>query len=136
MEAVELAGENARRASLEINVAEGDLLVALPEELRGCVHLVVSNPPYIARADADGLPSEVRADPELALFGGTEIHRRLAGEAREWLRPGGRIAVEIGDRQGADVVRIFRAAGYESVQVHPDLTLRDRVVTARRPTAQ
>jgi release factor glutamine methyltransferase len=134
-EAVELATRNAQRASLDVRILGGDLLTALPDELRGTVDLVVSNPPYVDRDDADGLPAEVRADPDLALFGGTEIHRRIAEEARAWLRPGGHVAVEIGDRQAPEVSDIFRAARYEHVEVHPDLAMRDRVVTARRPSA-
>ncbi len=132
-EAVELAAENAARASLDVTILEGDLLAPLPEGLR--VDLVVGNPPYVDVADSEGLPREVREDPELALYGGTEIHRRIAKEARGRLRPGGAVAVEIGERQGREVVDIFRTAGYGQVEIHPDLALRDRVVSARHPSA-
>jgi release factor glutamine methyltransferase len=91
----------------------------------------VSNPPYVA--ESDELPPEVRADPELALFGGTDVHLRIAEEARRWLRPGGSVAVEIGSTQGEEVRSIFEAAGYVRVEVFPDLAMRDRVVVARVP---
>jgi release factor glutamine methyltransferase len=132
-EAVGLARENAERTSVAVSILEGDLLSPTPPDLAGSVDLVVSNPPYVDVAE--DLPPEVRADPDLALFGGVEVHRRIAQEAWPWLRPGGRVAVEIGARQGPEAADLFRAAGYERVEVHPDLALRDRVVTARRPSA-
>ncbi|HEX9375062.1 MAG TPA: peptide chain release factor N(5)-glutamine methyltransferase [Actinomycetota bacterium] len=132
-EAVQLAAENAERLLLPVVVLEGDLFGPLPGELRGGFDLVVSNPPYVDAGDAADLPLEVRADPDLALFGGTGFHRRIAREARPWLRPGGVVAVEIGAGQGPEVRVIFERAGFEAVEVHPDLALRDRVVTARMP---
>ncbi len=132
-EAVKLATENAERLLLPVRALEGDLFGPLPGELRGRVDLVVANPPYLDAADAADLPPEVRADPDLALYGGTEIHRRIARESRGWLVPGGGAAVEMGATQGPDVRTIFERAGYEAVEVHPDLALRDRVVTARLP---
>ena len=131
--AVELAMENAGRLGLEVKVREGDLLGPLPGELRGSVDLFVSNPPYVEEADARALPSDVLADPDDALFGGTAVHRRLAAEAPAWLRPGGVLAVEIGEEQGPEVRSVFEAAAFLDVEVLPDLALRDRVVTGRMP---
>ncbi|HXJ65751.1 MAG TPA: peptide chain release factor N(5)-glutamine methyltransferase, partial [Actinomycetota bacterium] len=130
-EAVALARENAARHSLIVTVVDGDLFAPVPSELAGAVDLVVSNPPYV-EADAP-LPPDVRADPELALFGGTAVHRRIAEEGCSWLRPGGAVAVEIGAGQGAEVRSIFHEAGYTNVEVLPDLAMRDRVVVARFP---
>jgi release factor glutamine methyltransferase len=129
--AVTLASENAARHGLEVTLLEGDLFSALPNELSGSLDLVVSNPPYVDQSDE--LSAEVRADPDLALFGGTEVHRRIASEARRWLRPGGSVAVEIGSTQGSVVRSLFEAAGYVDVEVLPDLAMRDRVVVARVP---
>jgi release factor glutamine methyltransferase len=132
-DAVALARENADRLGLPVEVVEGDLLHPLPERLRGVVDLVVSNPPYVDLSAAGDLPAEVLADPPLALFGGTDVHRLIADESRDWLAPGGVVAVEIGAAQAADVRHAFEHAGYDRVDVHPDLALRDRVVTARWP---
>jgi len=134
--AVELANENATRLGLQVAVHEGDLLHALPAELAGAVDLVVSNPPYVDPDEADRLSADVRADPDEALFGGTEFHRRLAAEAPEWLKRGGVLAVEIGANQGPEVRAILESAGYERVEVLPDLAMRDRVVLGRVPKAR
>jgi release factor glutamine methyltransferase len=131
-EAVELARANAARLGLDVTVVEGDLLASLPEELRGRVDLVVSNPPYIAPEELDDLPSEVKADPELALLGGIEVYERLAAEALRWLRDGGVLAVEIAASRSEAVVDVL-GASFMGVRVEPDLAGRDRVVLARRP---
>jgi release factor glutamine methyltransferase len=128
-EAVALAGENARLSRLEIEVLEGDLLSPLPSSLRGGLDLVVSNPPYLDPEELAAAPREVRADPPRALLGGTDVHRRLAREAAEWLRPGGWLAMEIGAGQGREVAALL--SGYRDVEVARDLAGLDRVVRGR-----
>jgi release factor glutamine methyltransferase len=130
-DAVGLARENAGRHGLEVEVLEGDLLDPLPPRLRGRLDLVVSNPPYVTAEEYAGLPPEVRADPELALLGGTEVHARLARQAAGWLRPGGALVVEIGSAQGGEVGALLARAGFREVGVLPDLAGRDRVVAGR-----
>jgi release factor glutamine methyltransferase len=131
-EAVAVARANASRHALEVEVLEGDLLDPVPADLRGRLDLVVSNPPYVTREEYEDLPPEVRAEPEEALVGGTEVHRRLAGETPAWLRPGGRVLVEIGSEQGGEVAAMLWAS-FERVEVIPDLAGRDRVVRAMLP---
>ncbi|MGH2664167.1 MAG: peptide chain release factor N(5)-glutamine methyltransferase [Actinomycetota bacterium] len=131
-EAVAVARANASRHALEVEVLEGDLLDPVPADLRGRLDLVVSNPPYVTREEYEDLPPEVRAEPEEALVGGTEVHRRLAAEAPAWLRPGGGVLVEIGSEQGGEVAAML-SASFERVEVIPDLIGRDRVVRAMLP---
>jgi release factor glutamine methyltransferase len=135
--AVEVAAENSARLGMEarVDVREGDLFAPLPQESRGLVDLLISNPPYIPSADVPDLPAEVAGfEPHLALDGGADgldVYRRILSEGRSWLRPGtGILAVELDER------RVQAAAGearewYEEVRVVSDLTGRDRIVTAR-----
>jgi release factor glutamine methyltransferase len=131
-EAVELAAHNADRLGLEVSVLRGDLLDPLAGELRGAVDLVVSNPPYVEPQELVDLPAEVRADPPLAIVGGIDVYRRLFGAARGWIRPGGSVAVEIGQTHGAATAAAATSAGFGDVRVLPDLLGRDRVVVGRR----
>lgn len=131
-EAVELARRNALRHELDVDVREGDLLGPVPEELRGWVDLVVSNPPYVTPDEYDDLPAEVRADPPLALLGGLEVYERLAADALRWLRDGGALVVEVADGRGPAVADVLRTA-FVDVTVREDLAGRERVVVARRP---
>lgn len=102
----------------------------------GQFDLIVSNPPYVARDEMPGLCAEVHHEPRMALTDegdGLSAYRIIARDAPAHLRPGGRLLVEIGPTQGAAVSEMFRLAGLEEVQLHPDLDGRDRVVMGRKP---
>lgn len=115
----------------------GDVTDALPE-LDGQVDLVVSNPPYIPLSAWESVAVEARDhDPAPALWGGGEdgldVVRAVERTAGRLLRPGGHVAVEHADVQGAAVVEIFARTGrWSQVRGHRDLTERDRFVTAVR----
>jgi release factor glutamine methyltransferase len=106
-------------------------------DVPGQFDLIVSNPPYIALAEIDGLQTEVRDhEPRMALtdFGdGLGAYRRIAAGAPAHLVPGGRLLVEIGPGQSAPVKALFAAEGLAEMSVLQDLDGRDRVVCARRP---
>jgi len=126
------------RLSERVHVLEGDLFGVLPRELRGHVDLVVANPPYVPSEEIASLPAEVgRFEPALALDGGPDglgVARRIWGEALEWLKPGGAIALELDERRvragGQEIVE-----WYEEVRIVPDLAGRDRVLVALAPSA-
>ena len=106
-------------------------------QVTGMFDLIVSNPPYIAADEMPDLSVEVRDhDPEGALTDGGDglsAYRAIASGAGAHLRPGGRIALEIGWQQGAQVREILGAAGFAEVKVLPDLDGRDRVVIGTWP---
>ena len=129
-ESVDLAGRNADRLGLDVEVLLGDLLDPLPVTLQRRLDLVVSNPPYVSEEEYAALPRHVLADPPEALVGGTRFHRRLVEESPAWLRPRGWLVMEIGERQGAEVATIM-AGRFESVEVLPDPARRDRIVRGR-----
>jgi release factor glutamine methyltransferase len=132
-EAVALARENAGSLGLPLTVLEGDLLDALPAELRGGVDVVACNPPYVPPEARDSLPPDVRAEPELAVFGGLALYERLFAQSMGCLRPGGVVAVEIEESTAAAVSQAAAREGFEGLSVRRDLTGRDRVVRGRRP---
>jgi release factor glutamine methyltransferase len=112
---------------------EGDLLGAVPGEQ---FDLVVSNPPYVARRDADTLPPELAHEPEVALFGGEDgfaVSSRLIGQAVEALVPGGAFAVELAPDQTERIAEECREAGLIEVETLRDLARRLRVVVAHKP---
>jgi len=103
--------------------------------IAGKFDLVLSNPPYLASGEISGLAPEVAAyDPMLALDGGPDgldAYRRIAAGAPAVLAEGGRLLVEIGAGQAAQVSDIFRAAGLKldpSQAISRDLAGRPRVV--------
>lgn len=99
--------------------------------------LLVSNPPYIARAEIENLQIEVRDfEPRLALDGGEDgLHpyRQIAARGRQFLVPNGLCALEIGADQGQSVPALFEAAFWSVESVLKDGAGLDRVVLARNP---
>ena len=132
-EAVALTRENAATLGLEVTVFEGDMLEPVPGSIRGELDAVVCNPPYVALEARDSLPKDVRAEPELAVFGGLDIYERLFEQAFASLRPGGLVAVEIEESRAEAVSKAAEQEGFEELSVRQDLTGRDRVVSGRRP---
>lgn len=124
-EALTTARANAERLGLSerARFLQSDWFEALAAEPR--FDLLVSNPPYIARAVVEGLPSIVRdQDPRLALEGGEDglaAYRILAREGQRFLRPGGAMLLEIGYDQEESVGALFKDQGWRDGQCRCDL---------------
>ena len=133
-EALDVAQSNAERLGLAVEFVEGDLFGALATRWSATFDLIISNPPYVSEREWESLPAEIRDhEPRAALLGGNDglsFHRRIASGAPGWLAPGGALVLEIGDRQGPDVLEILRVAGW-AAELDVDLAGRDRFVVAR-----
>jgi len=128
-DALALARENAARTGLAVELLEHDVAGGLPG---GPYDLVVSNPPYVERADLETLMADVREyEPHVALVG-DRIPELIAGAAVEVLRPGGHLVLEVGDGQALAMAATLGGLGFADVATTPDLTGRDRVVEGRR----
>lgn len=133
--ALAVARENAR--ALDLADRAGFAAADWFDGVEGRFDLIVSNPPYIAAAEMAGLAPEVRDwEPALALSpggDGLDAYRAITAGAGAHLVPGGRLLLEIGPAQGAEVAGLCRAAGLADVAIRHDLDGRDRVVAARAP---
>ncbi|MGR3759116.1 peptide chain release factor N(5)-glutamine methyltransferase [Roseobacteraceae bacterium NS-SX3] len=108
--------------------------------VEGRFDLIVSNPPYIALDEMEGLSAEVRRhEPEMALTDGGDglgAYRGIAAGVADHLAPRGRVLLEIGPTQGEAVTQLLRRAGLQDLRVIADLDGRDRVVCARAAQKQ
>ncbi|MDA3805496.1 MULTISPECIES: putative protein N(5)-glutamine methyltransferase [Clavibacter] len=123
-------------------VHRGDLLDALPDDLRGRIDVLVANVPYVPRAALALMPPEARLhEPEATRDGGPDgldVLRRVARGSGPWLAPDGILLVEVADAQLDDAVAAFADAGLEARVERIDAPEDDaddgtRVVTGRRP---
>lgn len=134
--AVACAADNAVRRGLAVVVRAGDLLAPVPDQLRGRVHVLVSNPPYLTVDEVERAAPEVAEhEPRQALVGGPggqDVSWRLLASAREWLAPGGTVLIEAETSRVAATAAYARELGLRDVAVHRDLAGRDRVVAGRR----
>ena len=103
-----------------------------PERALGEFQCIVSNPPYLPRADLETLDASVKDyEPHLALDGGEDgldFYQTISGKWKEALAPGGRLYFEVGIGQADTVLRIMRAQGFGDIQIVKDLHDIPRVV--------
>ena len=132
LEALALAKENVEKNKVKVEFLQGDGVAALPKGLQ--FDLIISNPPYIATAEIDTLQPEVRDfDPRGALDGGVDgldFYRRLAAEAKPFLKPGGKIMLEFGDGQAPAIRGIFENEKWIVEAVKEDYSQRARILIA------
>ncbi|MEJ2716552.1 MAG: peptide chain release factor N(5)-glutamine methyltransferase [Deltaproteobacteria bacterium] len=135
--ALQTAAFNAQETGVSASVRflASDLFGAVKPGTR--FDVICSNPPYIASDVIPTLePEIVNFEPMSALDGGPEgldIIRRLASEARDYLKERGALILEIGDRQESSVREIFAAIGiFRDITVARDLAGKVRVVKGKR----
>ncbi|MBC7842359.1 MAG: peptide chain release factor N(5)-glutamine methyltransferase [Gemmatimonadaceae bacterium] len=138
--AIDVAELNAR-ATLTRDCARTEFRVGHLLEPVGEQHIdvVVSNPPYIAIGEREGLPDAVRAwEPALALFGGPDgmgVIRELVSQAEHRLTVGGMLLMEVDARRADDARACTAAPQWRDAQVVVDAFGRDRFVIAQRTAA-
>ncbi len=159
--ALVVASRNALRLGMpeRVKFMESNVLARLlDKDFLGSFDFVVSNPPYVGHDELDMVQREVREfEPRLAWGGlehGDEFYRRLFPQALLALKPGGSVVVEIGynmrdavlallDQDAASAFRppqddarlkagATRAAGWEEIEVRPDLRGIPRVISAKK----
>lgn len=125
--AAQNAAQNAVSSRLTLLCADFfDGALPIPD---ASLDALLANPPYIPSAVVDTLSAEVRAEPRRALDGGADgldFYRALLPLYRRYLRPGGKILLEIGYDQGAALREIAASGGF-ACEIRKDLGGHDRV---------
>ena len=152
--ALAVARRNARRheVSERVQFVETSLLqnveASAAEErhdalLQGRVpefDLIVSNPPYVGRREAETLAREVREhEPQRALYGGEEgyeLYGELIRQAAKRLKLGGLLVLELGYNSLPAVQPLLDPQNWLNVSVTNDLAGVSRVIAAERATKQ
>ena len=134
--ALEVAKANAEKHQVDARVTffQGDLLAPIPPGTQ--FDVIVSNPPYVKTGDLKTLQREVQREPQEALDGGpagVTLIARVVTDALPRLRPGGLLAMEIGEDEGTAVKELLVRAGYHDVKIEKDLARHERLALGRRP---
>jgi ribosomal protein L3 glutamine methyltransferase len=105
--ALSVCRRNIRRLNLgrRVHALRSDILTAVS----GRYDIIVSNPPYVGRAEMRTLPKEYRHEPKLGLASGADglsAVRAILGAAGRHLNAGGILVVEVGNTERA-LLRAF-----------------------------
>ena len=126
-----VAKENAKMHEVDADWIRSDLFDNITETF----DVIMANPPYIPTGEILSLMPEVRDfEPGNALDGGADgldFYRKIAGQVKDYLNPGGYVYMEIGYDQGEAVSELMRNAGFTEVEVIKDLARNDRVVKGK-----
>lgn len=139
--ALRVARQNAYHAGLarRIDFLQCDLLPPIPPNLPTSLRfdLICANLPYIPTQTLRCLPIYGR-EPTIALNGGQDgldLIRRLLTMAPPWLKPGGRIMLEIEASQGNQALTLaYDAFSEAEIHLHRDLAGHDRLIEIQLPS--
>ena len=131
-QALVLARYNGQELGFQGSFQQLDILTAKPDSFKD-LDLLVSNPPYIPIQERASLDVQVREhEPQEALFVPDDnpllFYKRLVELAPSWLRPSGWLMVECHADYAASVRDLFVESGLSKVQLHQDLSGRNRIV--------
>ena len=127
--AVKQAKRNADLNDVSIEVIKTDMFSNINEKF----DIIVCNPPYIPEKEYATLARDVRVyDPKLALVAqdnGLKFYHLLSQVGYNYLNKGGKLVLEIGYNQGAEVKELL-LQNFQNVEVIKDYSNNDRIVIA------
>lgn len=129
-EALTVAKRNADRHKVDITFLEGDLAEPLAGQKWD---IILSNPPYIAEAEAMEMSDVVlKHEPHNALFAeenGLYFYRKLAEQLPSLMNKRSIIGLEIGYKQGTAVRDLFQKAFPKAfIEIKKDINGKDRMI--------
>ena len=125
-EALAIAAKNATQLELDVQWWEQDVRDELRWEQLPELDVLISNPPYIPRREAELMPEGVKAyEPHLALFVADDdplvFYRRIMELALYRLKPGGLLFFECNEFNAREVHELGQQLGFEQAELRQDL---------------
>lgn len=135
-DALEVASQNARALKANIDFCVQDVFAYNPE--RDSFDIIVSNPPYIAEHEKEGMDKNVLGfEPHLALFVPDDnpliFYSRIAEIASVALSDRGKVYFEINPLFADQIVSMLKSDGFADIEVVKDIAHRNRFVKAVKP---
>jgi len=130
--ALNVARQNAKNLRADITFLHHDILTnEIPLQR---LDIIISNPPYISVKEKSTMSKNVLDyEPHGALFAPEDdaliFYRAIGSKAKTALLPNGLLFVEINERFGAEVRRLFESQGFLNAEIHKDLSDKDRIVS-------
>ena len=140
-EALQLAGENAVKLNLEIELIESDFLsedLSFIENGR-TFDCIVSNPPYIPINESGNIAANVvDFEPSIALFVPEDnpllFYNAIVDKSMHLLNNDGFLFFEIHELYSSEVLSLLEKKGFINIELRKDLQGKPRMVKAKKPT--
>ena len=136
-EALAMAKANAEAHHLSIDFLQMDILKGKEMDALPFFDLIVSNPPYVTRAEEKMMRRNVKDyEPELALFVENDapllFYEAIASFAKKHLNLNGKLYFEMNERYALEVAKMLGNNGFTSVKIEKDMHGKERFVIAWR----
>jgi len=133
---LEVARKNATKHQTDVGFLHINFLDPVQWEHLPYFDIIVSNPPYIPLKEKRTIsPNVLHHEPHLALFVENEdpliFYSVIADFAKEKMRTGGNIFVEIHEKIGNEVQLLFAEKGFVSIELKKDMQGKDRMIRVR-----
>ena len=130
-DALEIAHENAKRNSVEVEWTQADILSPITNYRFPILDIIVSNPPYICHREKANMDARVLDyEPHSALFVPDDkpllFYRRIAA-----MKSAKSLYFEINEAYGKEVCDILKELGYTDIQLKHDIYGKQRMVFGR-----
>lgn len=133
--AFEYLEDNIRLNNSDVRAVKADVLLTETAGKFSDFDIIVSNPPYLTAEEMQDLQKEVQAEPESALFGGSDgldFYRVITEIWKKSLKTGGYICYEFGMNQHNAVADILKAHNFININFTEDTGGIIRTVTAKK----
>ncbi len=137
VDAINMAQINARNLESDVIFYEMDFLNVTSQNTLGIYDLIVSNPPYVARAELDQMSHNVTSyEPMMALVpqegdDALIFYRQIATFCHNRLKPGGAVYLELNEFLVEEIRQIFTdAQWFVEVEVRQDMQGKQRMLKA------
>jgi len=133
-DALEVARTNAQihNVQKQVNFIKSDWYASLDAEK---YDYIVSNPPYISQREKGQIAKETYVfEPDLALYAsddGLAAYKVIIASAHRYLKPHGKLILEIGYLQKEALINIFKKYAFTELDIKQDLAGYDRVIIAK-----
>ena len=130
-DALEIAHENAKRNSVEVEWTQADILSPITNYRFPILDIIVSNPPYICHREKANMDARVLDyEPHSALFVPDDepllFYRRIAA-----MKSAKSLYFEINEAYGKEVCDMLKELGYTNIQLKHDIYGKPRMVFGR-----
>ena len=132
--ALRICEENADKNSVRVSCSYFDILNPSGKLADQDYDLIISNPPYVLESQKPFLENRVKEmEPSLALFvpdtNPLLFYNAIAAFAKERLKPGGEVYVEINDLLGQETLKEFSLI-FSDLELRQDINGKDRMIKA------
>jgi release factor glutamine methyltransferase len=136
-EALKIARYNGKKNETAVDFLCANILEEEHRSTLGQFDVIVSNPPYIPRAEESLMPDQVKKyEPDLALFVEAEdallFYRTIIEFASNHLRPNGWLYFECNEYNAAEVAELGEQAGFIHNELKKDLQGKWRMWRGRK----